>query len=380
MPPRGRYTKISLTDRQRIVEAYNAGSDWKTLADHLNIKFKTAESIIRKFISKNEIAPRPRGGARNMKVSNTMKNELMNIVHDHPEYTLTQMNAELRNRNADAPNISDSTVAHVIEGMSITTKKLKDVNQEWDRDRVLTERQQYVEWYHEVGANTRLVYIDETGFNVYTRRTRGRAPRGRPAVRRVASQRGRNVTACLAISNTHGLIHFNFSTGGFTQLKFAAFLGDLTNKLRNLFGNDQVIILLDNVRSHHNVPLPHPDIYSFHFLPTYSPTLNPVEEANSVFKARLKRLLAENQHIFFRENIAEAAQNQRVTMEQQRTQLLMEYGEQALEGSLTAQKCTAFCHHTLRHFTAIMRRQPLDGDDVFEEIWHGLPEQYDAEL
>ena len=105
---------------------------------------------------------------------------------------------------------------------------------------------------------------------------------------------------------------------------------DLTNKLIGLFCNQPVIVLLDNVRSHRNVPMPYLEIYSFHFLPKYSPILNPVEEANSVFKAKLKRLLAENQRTFFRESIAQDAQNARITMEQRRTQLLFEYGTQAL--------------------------------------------------
>ena len=93
----------------------------------MDVKYKTAESIIRKdrktlYISRHEIEPRQRGGARNFKVSQRMRDELSNNVNDHPEYTLIQMNQELQRKLTQEVRISDSTIAHVIESMGITTK------------------------------------------------------------------------------------------------------------------------------------------------------------------------------------------------------------------------------------------------------------------
>ena len=95
MAPRGCYKKIPLMHRQRLIEAYEGGSCWKSQAEHLDVKYKTAESTIRKdrkiyraYISRHEIEPRQRGGARNFKVSQRMRDELSNNVNDHPEYVL----------------------------------------------------------------------------------------------------------------------------------------------------------------------------------------------------------------------------------------------------------------------------------------------------
>ena len=43
------------------------------------------------------------------------------------------------------------------------------------------------------GVNQNLVFVDEAGFNLYIRRTRGRASIGQRAVRQMAGSRGKNL-------------------------------------------------------------------------------------------------------------------------------------------------------------------------------------------
>ena len=57
------------------------------------------------------------------------------------------------------------------------------------------------------GINQNLVFVDEAGFNLYTRRTRGRAARGERAVRQVAGNRGPNLNIILAISPAVGTVY-----------------------------------------------------------------------------------------------------------------------------------------------------------------------------
>ena len=56
------------------------------------------------------------------------------------------------------------------------------------------------------GVHQRQVYIDESGFNIFTWRSKGRAPLGQ-RVRRVVAPRGRNINITLAISPDMGLVH-----------------------------------------------------------------------------------------------------------------------------------------------------------------------------
>lgn len=46
-------------------------------------------------------------------------------------------------------------------------------------------------WLTVDAANDHNVYLDEAGFNQWTRRSRGREVRGLPAVRRTVGQRGK---------------------------------------------------------------------------------------------------------------------------------------------------------------------------------------------
>ena len=64
--------RITLQDKQRIIEAHENGEDYVEVARVLGIKRGTAWSIIRRH-QVNGVAVLPRGGAHNSKVDNAMK-------------------------------------------------------------------------------------------------------------------------------------------------------------------------------------------------------------------------------------------------------------------------------------------------------------------
>ena len=68
---------------------------------------------------------------------------------------------------------------------------------------------------HEV-QETEFIFIDEAGINIWTKRTHGRAVRGRQAVRVVQGRRGPNLTMTFAVSNVGGLIYHELTEGGMT--------------------------------------------------------------------------------------------------------------------------------------------------------------------
>ena len=113
--------------------------------------------------------------------------------------------------------MSDATVARTIDGVLITLKtagKDSDVPVARNIPRVVNARIEYAQFYMDNGANDHVIYIDESGYNVFTRRTQGRAPIAE-RVRREVVPRCRNMVATLAISSDIGVIH-NWLVAGTT--------------------------------------------------------------------------------------------------------------------------------------------------------------------
>ena len=92
-----RYQKNSEVDK-RLYDAYNRGEDYLDLARLLGIKRTMAWSIIKRADENDGQVCRPRGGARRVstKVTDDMRQAAVDIVNEHPEFTLDQINAELR--------------------------------------------------------------------------------------------------------------------------------------------------------------------------------------------------------------------------------------------------------------------------------------------
>ena len=95
----------------------------------------------------------------------------------------------------------------------------------------------------------RVIYIDESGFNIWTQRTRGRARVGERAVRVVNGQRGESMTLILAILVTNGIEKSQFYGGGTTKERFVTFLHDLEETV----GDSPCIFVLDNAPCHRGV-------------------------------------------------------------------------------------------------------------------------------
>lgn len=87
-------------------------------------------------------------------------------------------------------------------------------------EHVKADRKTYARWYMAESVRT-LVYVDESSFNLYTRRTRARAVRGRPAVRQLHFERGRTLNVCLAVAAEVGVVYFELQKGNITKEKFA---------------------------------------------------------------------------------------------------------------------------------------------------------------
>ena len=109
-----RYSKISTDDKAHIFQAYTRGEDYLQLARQINVKRTAAYQIIRRVLANEDVVAFPRGGVRSVKVNEDVVNSAIDIVSEHPEYTLMMINQELRFRLPNAPHVTPSTISNLL--------------------------------------------------------------------------------------------------------------------------------------------------------------------------------------------------------------------------------------------------------------------------
>ena len=134
----------------------------------------------------------------------------------------------------------------------------------------------------------RLVFVDESGFNTSMTRLRARAPKGKRAYGKVPRNRGKNTTLIAAIT-LEGAMGASMTVEGATDsLAFEAYVEHF---LAPSLCEDQVV--LDGLGAHRTQKVEEliegrgADLV---FLPSYSPDLNPIEEAFSKIKALVRKV------------------------------------------------------------------------------------------
>jgi transposase len=134
----------------------------------------------------------------------------------------------------------------------------------------------------------RLVFVDESGFNTSMRRLRARAPKGKRAYSKVPRNRGKNITLISAIT-LEGAMSQSMSVEGATDA--LAFETYVEHFLAPSLGEGQVV--LDGLGAHRTDRVKEliegrgADLV---FLPSYSPEMNPIEEAFSKKKQLVRRM------------------------------------------------------------------------------------------
>jgi len=131
----------------------------------------------------------------------------------------------------------------------------------------------------------RLVFVDESGFNTSMTRLRARAPRGKRAYGKVPRNRGKNTTLIAAITLQGGMGESMSVEGATDALAFETYVEHfLAPSLR-----EGQVVVLDKLGAHRTdrvEELVQARGAHLVFLPSYSPALNPIEEAFSFSKIK----------------------------------------------------------------------------------------------
>lgn len=135
----------------------------------------------------------------------------------------------------------------------------------------------------------RLVFVDESGFNTSMARLRARAPRGERAYGKVPRNRGKNTTLIASITLEGGMGESVAVEGATDAEVFEAYVEHF---LVPALKEGQVVVLdgLGAHRTRRARELIEDKGAELLFLPSYSPDLNPIEEAFSKIKGIVRKV------------------------------------------------------------------------------------------
>ena len=226
---------ISDQVRSAIKKKFEEGSDFVQLAQDLGVARTTAYSIVK---SGREMK-QPMGGKRIklMKVTDDLKLRLLELLESNPSITL----ADLKKSTGNV--VSTSTIDRVLDGALITTKLLHVVPFGKNSEENIVKRQAFCVYYQ--GETKRKCHIDETNFNLFTRRNIGRAKKGHRARLPQRNCKGRNINLIIAIDDFGSLVHKELHIGSIKD-NFKDFIATLLQKL----GDDPTVIFMDNAPIH----------------------------------------------------------------------------------------------------------------------------------
>jgi transposase len=134
----------------------------------------------------------------------------------------------------------------------------------------------------------RLVFIDESGFSISMMRLRARAPKGKRAYGRVPRNRGKNQTLIASMTLEGGMGVAMTIEGATDKVVFEAYVEEV---LAPSLLEGQVVVL-DGLGAHRTArvrELIEARGCDLVFLPSYSPELNPIEEAFSKIKNLVRK-------------------------------------------------------------------------------------------
>jgi len=282
-----------------------------------------------------------------------MREALVEYVEEKPTATLNEMRVKLLELFPHSP-VSTTTVSRNLDASLITLKLLRTTPTSWNTAEVKEERGVFAEWMVAAGIHKNLIFVDECGYNLWTARTQGRSIQGTRAVRVACSQRGQNLTLCLAVSPSYGLVHYMLFTGGMTKERFSDFLGELSQLLHE---EPRVCVIYDNAPPHRDTPTLQHDDHDQRALPRYSPFLNITENSISALKSAVKRRLTEP-GLALQLNDREAAASNGRSLHQQRLSILRSIIEAELP-VITQRKCRNWYEHMTTYLPRCIQRADI---------------------
>ena len=216
------------------------------------------------------------------KVTNAeLKSQVSAIVQSDNALTQVGMTKVLENQGM---NKSQPTISRLLKTINVTRKRLSLVPVERNSPNILNLRRDYGIEMESIPLS-RMVFLDETGFNLHTAQHYGYSPKNTKAYAMVKANRGINESLMCAI-DINGVIGFEMESGAYNGDSFKSFI---QSTLKSYFRKHRdSILIMDNCRFHHRsdvLRLLNEQRILYKFIPPYSPQLNPIEEFFGALKS-----------------------------------------------------------------------------------------------
>jgi transposase len=192
--------EISKDLRELIVNAYEEGKSYTEIGKLFNCHRTTVKRIVVAYFDEGRILTMFRGVKLHI-LSLQHEDAIRSYISDDCSITLKRIQEKLFEEFRI--HVSISTIFRAIHGFSFSLKRTSRIPIRRDDEDLIERRRLYAIKFFSLlsqkdGEN--IIFLDEGGFCVSMRSTRGRSLKGERAVQLVPNLRTRNISVCCAMS------------------------------------------------------------------------------------------------------------------------------------------------------------------------------------
>jgi transposase len=290
---RGSYHKHSEVVILRIIKEGESGGDWVSIAEANGVPYKTAHHWLRTgYVQINR-----RATSNGKKVSDEQVSRILIWLEEDPQMTLQ----EIRDRVEVEMqvNVTPQTIGRYLDGQMFTTKLVHLLPEGVNNNSNKQLRRDYALAAMEYAADEKVfIFMDESNFNLFCRRSVGRSRRGFRAVVKLPNSKGPNLHLIGGMSS-NGDFFLERQRGSFTAVackdwvcRCISYFLERGNLARN------IILVLDNAPAHSSVEnalnqYPCVGVKALRLAP-YSAMLNPIEHIWSTIKSHVRNYMRQH--------------------------------------------------------------------------------------
>jgi transposase len=289
--------RISDDNRERIINGYNNQKTFTEMAELFCCDRTTIGRVVSTYLTEGRVGSRPCGGYKPNKLSDEHKDAIRAYIAE--DCTISLETIRVRLIDNFSITVSVPTIHRAIDEFSYSLKNVTRIPEHRNDKATIETRYRYSREYLYLLTKyneSQIFFLDEVGFKVSMRSRRGRSPKGRRAVQTVPNIRSRNISVCCTMSK-NGTYFYKKQGRAYNTETFGEYVNELLQRFED-DGLEKVVLIMDNVRFHHNDEIKQKIIDKCHylgFLPPYSPFLNPIENMFSEWKQAVRRCRPENE-------------------------------------------------------------------------------------
>ena len=243
------------------------------------------------------IEEKKRGGRRHVKITDEHKVFLEQWIDANPAVTLKDLQSKLE--CVVGVKVCLSTVGNAVNGMLYTSKMLHHEPSTMNSPANKAKRRDFlIALTSAIGNGKRIVWQDETNFNVWCTRGTGWSRVGQRAVAPRCTTKGQNLHIIGAVEQSLGMVYYTIREGSFKKEDFLEWLKSLVDNCEiKGIAPDELAVVIDNAPAHSIAEriVDYRNGVQVIRLGSYSPALNGIESCWSVVKSSIKKQLAERQ-------------------------------------------------------------------------------------